>query len=116
MLQLTVLIAVKDTAARFFNQPVFVPTPAVAQRSFSEAINDPQNDFYKHYTDFELYEIGAFDASTGLLTPLPEPRLIVRGKDVRLSSFDGDTGHTDNTYTMTTRYPGKTVTEVKSKS
>lgn len=93
-MQTIILISVKDTAARSFNQPAFVPTPAVGQRSFSEAINDPQHDFYKYYSDFELYEVGAFDASTGVLTPLDEPRLIVRGKDVRINSDDGDTGHT----------------------
>lgn len=92
MIQL--LISVKDTAARTFMQPAFVPTTAVGQRSFSEAINDSKHDFHKYPTDFELYEIGAFDTETGELTSLDEPRLIVRGKDVLLPVFDGGGLHT----------------------
>lgn len=74
--------AIKDTAARAFLQPFFAANSAVAQRTFLDALQDPSAGFIQHASDYELYEIAAFDSITGICTPLEEPRLIVRGKDL----------------------------------
>lgn len=81
-MQISTISAIKDTAARAFMQPFFTPNAAVAQRSFADALLQPESDLARHPSDFELYEIGAFDASTGVLTTLSEPRLIIRAKDI----------------------------------
>jgi hypothetical protein len=83
---ITTINAIKDTAARAFLQPYFAPNSAVAQRSFADAIRNSESDFSKHASDFELYELAGFDSVTGSITPLDEPRLIIRGKDLVVSS------------------------------
>jgi len=79
-----VIVSVKDTAAQAFGRPVFVPTTAVAVRSFRDEVNrkDSNEDMAKHPDDFELYEIGSFDDSTGVIS-VAEPRLVARAKDLR---------------------------------
>lgn len=79
-----VIVSVKDTAAQAFGRPVFVPTTAVAVRSFRDEVNrkDSNEDMAKHPDDFELYEIGSFDDSNGVIS-CNEPRLVARAKDLR---------------------------------
>lgn len=79
-----VIVSVKDTAAQAFGRPVFVPTVSVAVRSFRDEINRPDSkeDMAQHPEDFELYEIGSFEDTTGVITVV-EPRLIARAKDLK---------------------------------
>lgn len=79
-----VIVSVKDTAAQAFGRPVFVPAVAVAVRSFRDEINrkDSNEDLAKHPDDFELYELGSFDDSNGVIE-VNEPRLVARAKDLR---------------------------------
>ena len=79
-----VIISVKDTAAQAFGRPIFVPAIAVALRGFRDEINrsDSKDDLSRHPDDFELYEIGTFDDSTGIIEVI-EPRLVARAKDLK---------------------------------
>ena len=54
-----IIVSVKDTAAQAFGRPVFVPSAAVAIRSFRDEVNrkDSTDDLAKHPSDFDLYEI-----------------------------------------------------------
>jgi hypothetical protein len=81
-----VIVSVKDTAAQAFGRPIFVPSTAVAVRSFRDEINrkDSNEDMAKHPEDFELYELGSFDDSNGVIS-VNEPRLVARAKDLRES-------------------------------
>lgn len=81
-----VIVSVKDTAAQAFGRPVFVPTVSVAVRSFRDEVNrsDSKEDMAQHPEDFELYELGSFDDSTGMIEVI-EPRLIARAKDLKES-------------------------------
>lgn len=78
-----VILSVKDTAAQAFGRPMFLPTPAVGLRSFREEINRKADDnqMNKHPSDFELYELGSYDDSTGIIE-VCEPRLVARAKDL----------------------------------
>lgn len=88
-----VIVSVKDTAAQAYGRPVFVPTVAVAVRSFKEEVNreGSTDDLARHPGDFELYEIGTFDDSTGIVvchtdaSGVPSPRMIARAKDLKES-------------------------------
>lgn len=82
-----VIVSVKDTAAQAFGRPVFVPAIAVAIRSFRDEVNrkDSTEDLARHPDDFELYELGSFDDSTGIVVVLPEPRMVARAKDLKES-------------------------------
>lgn len=79
-----VIVSVKDTAAQAFGRPLFVPATAVAVRSFRDEINrkDSNEDMARHPEDFELYELGSFDDSTGVIS-VTEPRLVARAKDLK---------------------------------
>lgn len=81
-----VCCAVWDSAAQVYGQPIFVPTVAVAARSFIDECGRVADDnpLSKHPEDFELRVLGEYDDSTGLLIPSPEgPRLLIRAKEVR---------------------------------
>jgi len=76
-----------DRASEAFSPPFAAPHSGVAIRSFQDAVNNPNkdSDLCNHPDDFDLYEIGEFDSSTGLLTPHPEgKKLLVQGKQVAL--------------------------------
>lgn len=79
-----VIVSVKDTAAQAFGRPIFVPSTAVAVRSFRDEVNrkDSNEDMAKHPEDFELYELGSFDDSDGVIS-VNEPRLVARAKDLK---------------------------------
>jgi len=82
-----IIVSVKDSAAQAFGRPIFVPSTAVAVRSFRDEINrkDSTEDMAKHPEDFELYELGSFDDSNGAIVVI-EPRLVARAKDLKESS------------------------------
>ena len=77
-----IIASVKDTAANAFLTPFFMANSAVAQRSFLDALKDPQTGFASHISDYILYELASFDSITGKITALDEPRLIIRAKDL----------------------------------
>jgi hypothetical protein len=81
-----ILASVKDRAAEAYARPMFVPSSGVAIRSFSDEINraDPENQLYNHPDDFDLYEFGDFDDSTGLFNLHEQPKLLSLGKQVKL--------------------------------
>jgi len=79
-----VVCAVMDSASGLFGQPFFVPATAAAVRGFSDAVGkaEDQSDLTKHPEDFTLFELGSFDDETGKFVNVPEPRQLLRGKDV----------------------------------
>jgi hypothetical protein len=81
-----ILASVKDRAAEAYGRPMFVPSSGVALRSFSDEINrsDAENQLYNHPDDFDLYEFGTFDDSTGLFELSEQPKLLALGKQVKL--------------------------------
>lgn len=82
-----IIVSVKDTAAQAFGRPIFVPAVPVAVRSFRDEVNrkDSSEDLARHPEDFELYELGSFDDSTGIVEVLESPRLVARAKDLKES-------------------------------
>lgn len=81
-----IILSVKDTAAQAFGRPMFLPSSAVGVRSFRDEVNrsDANNEMFKHPEDFELYELGTYDDSTGIIE-CPAPRLVARAKDLKES-------------------------------
>lgn len=80
---LRIIVAVRDRAADCFGQPFFVTSIGVGVRSFTDEVNRaaPDNQFYSHPEDFDLYQIGTYDDATGELVSV-KPRQIAIGKDV----------------------------------
>jgi hypothetical protein len=74
---ISVICAVRDSKAEAFMQPFFAPTTAFAVRSFSDTVNKSGNPISDHPEDHDLYEVAAFDDSTGVVTSLDSPRHLV---------------------------------------
>lgn len=50
-----------------------------AKRNFAFSISKGLQDFAR--SDYSLYQVGEFDMDSGVLTPLPVPKLIISGMD-----------------------------------
>lgn len=61
------IFSVYDSKAEAYMQPFFMLTKGSALRAWTDTINDPQTQFFKHPTDFTLFEIGEYDDSSGKL-------------------------------------------------
>ena len=77
------IVAIKDSAVSAFNTPSFVQHVGVAVRSFTQAVNDPQHDFFRTPADFELYHLGEYDDQDGSIIQPDTPTRLVRGVDVK---------------------------------
>lgn len=65
-----VLLGVFDVlAGAYVGQPMCAPTRGVGERSFVDAVNDPKAPFMAHPDDYELHELGEWDATSGELFP-----------------------------------------------
>ena len=78
------IVAIRDRAGDLFSQPAFVNSRGAAIRSFGDEVNRKaeNNQLNTHPEDFDLYEIGTFDDSTGELIPTT-PKQIAVGKDLK---------------------------------
>lgn len=76
--------SVFDSAAQAYNRPIFVPSPALALRSFGDEVKRiaPDNAMNAHPDDFELYLLGEFDDSNGQFISPQAPTLLARAKDL----------------------------------
>lgn len=59
------VFSVFDLKSKVFGQPFYSHNSAVAQRSFSIAVNDSSTGLFKHPEDFVLFHIGTFDDEKG---------------------------------------------------
>lgn len=65
------VFALFDSKAAYYGTPFFLQNKMVAMRSFSDLVKDPQSMVSKHPEDFNLYEIGEYDDSTGVMKSEP---------------------------------------------
>lgn len=79
-----IAVAVRDSAVLAFNRPFFVPTVAVAVRSFTDEVNRAaeDNQMFRHPDDYELWVVGAFDDESGQFLE-EDKRCVARAKDVK---------------------------------
>ncbi len=67
------MFCILDTKTDVFSRPFYSLTTAEAIRTFSDAVNEPGSPYFKHPTDYFLYEIGAFEdsnATVDMVKPL----------------------------------------------
>lgn len=77
-----VMLGVWDVLAMaYVGQPMAAPTRGVGERSFIDAVNDPQAPFGKHPDDFELHELGEWDNETGAFVGLERPVVYGRARN-----------------------------------
>ncbi len=65
--------AVFDSAAKRFLEPFAAETAEVAIRVFSQACKSEGHQFARYPADYTLFEVGAFEAESGMLMPLETP-------------------------------------------
>lgn len=55
---------VYDSKAEIYIQPFCLQTRGEAIRSWDDVVNDPKTQYYKHPSDFTLFELGTYDTLT----------------------------------------------------
>lgn len=58
------MFSIFDDKAKAYLSPFFLPTMAMGQRVFRDAVNDPQTNFYKNPGDYTLFCLGAWNQTT----------------------------------------------------
>lgn len=82
------VFATYDRVAENWGNPFVAPHAGIAVRGFTDAIIHPAgpSDISNHPEDFDLYQIGEYDAERGTLIPDPDPlgrKPLVQGAQVR---------------------------------
>lgn len=77
-----------DSKVGAYMQPFFCRSKGEALRSFTTTVNDGQSMLSKFPTDFDLFEIGCFDDSTGRFEP--HDALVPLGKAIEFKSQQAD--------------------------
>lgn len=78
------VFSVKDRAIDAFGTPMFFQTKGQAIRSFTDEVNRASEDniLYKHADDYDLFELGRFNAQTAMFESTG-PTLTIMGRDVK---------------------------------
>lgn len=83
-----VAVSVYDVIAKVYYQPTYDMNDNGAIRTFMLAIKNNKS-YADVKDDLELYKVGSFDTTTGILTPMT-PELLLKGRDVALKKKDKD--------------------------
>lgn len=75
------VFSVYDVKACAYMQPFFAVNSGSALRSFDDAVMDEKSIFAKHPGDYQLFELGTFDDSVGLLTSLVPVKCLANAAD-----------------------------------
>lgn len=67
------VLAVYDSKAELFQQPIFFKAKGEAIRAFADEVNRDKSPMKNHPEDYTLFNIGSYDVESGLLTPLTTP-------------------------------------------
>lgn len=80
-----VVCSIRDRAAEAYGRPFFLPSVGVAIRSFQDEVNRraEDNQVYQHPDDFDLFELGSFDDSSGKFVLHESPKQVAMGKQLK---------------------------------
>ena len=70
-----------DQKAGVYHPPFFQLTAGMAQRTFTDCVNDRSHQFGKHPQDYTLFAIGYFDDNKGHFEATP-PETVCNGVEV----------------------------------
>ena len=77
---------VHDIKAEAYITPFFLPTDAVAERTFTDCANDRNHQFGKNPADYTLFKVGEFDTQTGVFSIYETPTPIGKALDFQRPS------------------------------
>lgn len=75
------VFSVFDVKSGTFGTPFFCVNPAVALRTFQDLVNDSQSVVNRYPDDFQLFQFGQFDESTGLFDLSDRPVFLSNARD-----------------------------------
>lgn len=81
------VFTVYDAASEAYLQPFFLQTRGQAIRSFSDAVNNPEHQFFKHKKDYTLFELGEYEDGSAQFDMLKSP--IALGNALEFVNKDG---------------------------
>lgn len=67
------IYSIYDKKAVAYTNPFYYHQKGQAIRGFEDAVNDLQSPLNKHPEDFQLFQIGEWNDTTGVITPLQNP-------------------------------------------
>ena len=70
------IFAIYDKCVGVFSQPYFMQHKGQMIRAFSDEVNNPESQFFKHPGDFDLFCLGSYNDNSGGLSPLAQPEFI----------------------------------------
>lgn len=82
------VFTVYDKAVCAFLQPFYCRATGEAIRSFTEACNDPKNNFGRHASDYYLVKLGEFDDASGLFACGEPVRIVSAVECVSVADID----------------------------
>lgn len=76
------VFSVRDLKAAQYGQPFALANRAVAVRTFTSWCQDTSSFFAKYPHDFELFQVGEFDQTTGRLLTYDTPDYVCRASEL----------------------------------
>lgn len=76
------MFSIRDSKTNIFYPPNFKATEGEAKRDFHALVNDPQSLPGKYPGDYALWNIGSYDATSGVVTPIT-PEIVIEGDQLK---------------------------------
>ncbi len=61
------IFSIYDKKTAVYSKPFYCLTTAEAIRTFGDAVNERESPFYKHPEDYDLWQIGTFEDTSGAI-------------------------------------------------
>lgn len=84
------IFCVYDAAAKAYLNPFFLPTRAMAERTFRNCANDPDHQFCINAEDYTLFEVGQVDMLDCRFDIHKTPIPVCKAVQVKDKSLDTD--------------------------
>ena len=82
------IFSVYDEKAEAYLPPFYLPREAMAIRTFSDTINNPESGLFRHPHDYTLFHFGEFDNNTGEFRMFSSPKPLGNGVQFVSQSTD----------------------------
>jgi len=69
------IFVIHDVKANCYMEPWFLQQQAIAQRAFSDCVNDPDHNFGRHPEDYTLFNIGEYNDQNAKIEWIPPQSL-----------------------------------------
>ncbi len=73
------IFSIYDSGASAYLPPFVLPAAGMAERSFSDCVNDKSHAFSRHPADYTLFQIGTWDEQTAEIAYTTVHKKLVNG-------------------------------------